>query len=82
MSPAAADGSTEAMANCIEAAALYLATQPDAVDRALASHTSDARGCCAGCGSANVRWPCAVAVSARRAEELLDGATAPRRLRG
>jgi len=57
--------------NCIDAAARYLATEPEAVARALALHRRGRGGRCAACGRGE-RWPCAVAASARRAREILD----------
>ena len=57
--------------SCIDAAARYLATEPAAVVRALAAHTSGPTGRCTGCGHTPPRWPCAIATSARRALALL-----------
>jgi len=60
-----------AAAACIDDAARYLASQPDAVHRALGRHQADATGRCTGCGSSPGRWPCATAASARRALDLI-----------
>jgi hypothetical protein len=57
--------------DCIEVAARYLATEPDAVNRALDVHSATSDGRCRGCGHRAVHWPCAVAVIARRAFVLL-----------
>lgn len=57
---------------CIDAAARYLASEPDAVRRALAAHRPNEDGNCAGCGSHPGRFPCATAASARRALELIS----------
>lgn len=57
--------------DCIDAAARYLATDPEAVERALATHVRTRNGRCAACGR-RVHWPCAVASSAARARLLLD----------
>lgn len=63
-------GMSRNVADCIDAAARYLATEPAAVQRALATHRRGTDGRCTGCGGV-VRWPCATASSARRALELL-----------
>ena len=68
---AAAERGRRAAAGCIEAAALFLASEPAAVERALAVHRAGEDGRCVGCGSAGVRWPCAVVSGARRGLELL-----------
>lgn len=60
---------TARFADCVEAAAHYMATEPQSVRRAVVAHHPGERGC-AGCGP-SVSWPCIVAYSARRAEELL-----------
>lgn len=60
----------------VEAAALYMATEPQSVRRAVVTHHPGERGC-AGCGP-SVSWPCVVAYSARRAEELLAEAALAR----
>lgn len=65
----------EVVTGCIEAAATYLAAQPAAVQRAMATHTRGPTGRCVGCGNTSPRWPCAIAVSALRALDLLDGRT-------
>lgn len=72
------DESREAVrfAACVEAAALYMATEPQSVRRAVVTHHPGERGC-AGCGP-SVSWPCIVAYSARRAEELLAEAALAR----
>jgi hypothetical protein len=57
--------------DCIEMAARYLATEPDAVNRALDVHSATSDGRCGGCGYRAVRWPCAVATIARRAFAML-----------
>jgi hypothetical protein len=57
----------------IEAAATYLATQPEAVHRALATHVQSHRGRCTGCGRLAPPWPCVIALCARRALAILDG---------
>jgi hypothetical protein len=64
-------------ADCVEAAALYMATEPLSVRRAVVTHHPGERGGCAGCGP-SVPWPCIVAFSARRAEELLAEAALAR----
>ncbi|MGH3565551.1 MAG: hypothetical protein ACRDRH_05875 [Pseudonocardia sp.] len=69
----APDGMTDAAAACIDAAARYLASEPAAVHRALATHRPGRDGCCTGCGRNPGRWPCATAASARRALDLLTG---------
>lgn len=56
--------------SCIEAAAQYLASEPAAVTRALTTHQTDRDGWCRGCDR-TVRWPCAVASIAQRAQALL-----------
>ena len=60
----------------VEAAARYMATEPQSVRRAVVTHHPGERGC-AGCGP-SVSWPCIVAYSARRAEELLAEAALAR----
>lgn len=55
---------------CIDAAARYLASEPAAVTRALTTHQTDPDSWCRGCGRI-VRWPCAVAIIAQRAQALL-----------
>lgn len=65
-------------ADCVEAAALYMATEPLSVRRAVVAHHPGERGGCAGCGP-SVPWPCIVALGARRAEELLAEAALARR---
>ncbi len=67
---------TVRFADCVEAAALYMATEPQSVRRAVVTHHPGERGC-AGCGP-SVSWPCIVAYSARRAEELLAEAALAR----
>ena len=64
-------------ADCVEAAALYMATEPLSVRRAVVTHHPGDRGGCAGCGP-SVSWPCIVAFSARRAEEMLAEAAVAR----
>lgn len=59
---------------CIDEAARFLATEPDAVRRALATHRPRPDGCCRACGEAAIRWPCVVAVGAKRAAELIFAA--------
>gem|GEM_PF-2601067 len=63
--------SGDAVADCIEEAARYLATEPAAVMRALAAHRPGGEGDCLGCGQAATRRPCAIRASAERANELI-----------
>jgi hypothetical protein len=56
---------------CIDEAARFLAAEPDAVRRALATHRPRPDGSCRACGEAAIRWPCVVAVCAQRAAELI-----------
>lgn len=51
------------------AAAQLLATQPEAVQRALIEHRRTADGRCHRCGP-TTRWPCAIATIARQAVTL------------
>lgn len=61
----------DAVEGCIDAAARFLAREPSAVTRALDLHRPTGDGRCRGCGHRGVKWPCAVASSARRAFTLL-----------
>lgn len=69
-------GAAARYADCVEAAARYMATEPQSVRRAVVAHRPATRGC-TGCGP-TVSWPCIVASSARRAEELLAEAAVAR----
>lgn len=57
------------VATCVEVTADFLAAQPGAVQRALASHCRGEDGQCTGCGQARIPWPCIVATSARTADQ-------------
>lgn len=59
------------MSDCIEEAARYLATEPDAIAHALRHHRRRHDGRCAACGIQTGTWPCAVASSAPRAQALI-----------
>ena len=59
------------VADCILAAAQFLAAQPGAVQRALTTHRCRPDGRCTGCGVTLVRWPCAIASSALLAQRLV-----------
>jgi hypothetical protein len=54
----------------IEAAAELMATNPGAGERALEQHVCRPDGRCAGCADPLARWPCTMAVIARRAVAL------------
>lgn len=58
-------------ADCIAEAARYLATEPAAVERAVARHRRRADGTCTGCGPTLEDWPCATASIARLAREII-----------
>jgi len=52
----------------ILAAAQFLARQPGAVERVLATHLRRADGGCTGCFGPLVRWPCTLAAIAVHAQ--------------
>jgi hypothetical protein len=64
--------STHPAQDCIEVAAEFLAHEASAVARALTVHVPRQDGRCHGCGHRGIRWPCAVAISAQRAAQLLS----------
>ncbi len=68
----AVTGTGGAGQDCITTAAHYLATEPDAVTRALDVHSPGSDGRCRGCGHEGVRRPCAVASFAGRCLAILS----------
>jgi hypothetical protein len=56
--------------NCIQAAAEFVATQPDGPQRILAVHHRRADGTCAACLGAFTPWPCTAAIIAQVAARL------------
>ena len=60
-------------ANCIDAAAQFLAGQNGAVDRILAEHRRAPNGACTGCRTRPIAWPCSITIIARTARGIRPG---------
>ena len=60
--------------DAVEAAAQFLARQPDGPERTLAKHQPRENGDCSGCGwHRTVRWPCVLVDIAHRTQMLTRG---------